>query len=103
MVASVVAQTVLFAQDPKGTRQQVCISVGSPYSDQQSAFAVQVHLEGLRSPGTVHGADSFQALSYAFVFVREVLRKYREEGWQFFGSIDDQQPFEFEHYWFGAT
>jgi hypothetical protein len=51
----------------------------------------------------IHGSDSFQALSYTFVFVREVLRRSLEDGWQFFCGMEDQQPFDIEHYWFGTA
>ena len=102
-MADTVAQTVLFAQDPRGNRQQVRISVGFPIRESQADFVVHVQIDGLRLPGEIHGSDSFQALSYALVFVRAVLRQSLEDGWQFFGGMEDQQPFDFEHYWFGTA
>jgi hypothetical protein len=86
----IVASTELFYRDPSGSEGTVAISIGRPVEAAPGAeFRCPVSISLDPAGQFAAGADSFQSLCLALVWVRMTLERYEERGWRFFAEPGD--------------
>ncbi len=91
--------TEFYAQSPDGERRRVVIRVG-PVQSCGNEYRCSLAIDGLESPDECVGASYFQALSMAVWGVRETLIQRLMDGWCFYASEQDTEPFDALYAWF---
>ena len=87
------AQATYFAQPPSGERSPFAVSISAPTPDPRGDFSCSVQL-GDEGPNAIFGIDPLQALALAYRYLQAELERYEEQGWQFFFSETDTEPFD---------
>jgi len=97
----IVASTQLFYRDPSGSEGTVSISIGRPVEAEPGAeFRCPVTISLGPAGQFAAGADSFQSLALALVWIRMTLERYEERGWHFFEEHGDVEAFPYRRAWF---
>jgi len=88
----IIAEREIIAVSSKGEKKIVHLVLGKPYQVNDVSWACSVQVEGLHKDlRDIVGCDSWQALSLALSFIRQLLGYCLEDGCKIFGKEDGDE------------
>ena len=96
--------TEMIAVNLDGSRLDVVVRIGKPFSDNGSYVCV-VQIDGIRdNPRRVYGEEAMQALHLGLQLVKEELGFLEKHGAHFYlrGEDTTGEPFDWRLFWYGS-